>query len=256
MFGVTTGGCWLDGYWWWVCGSGQSTSPQKFALWQTYNGQEGSVVSGSVVTSGALTAGQWNFVPLAAKLPLAIGATYVASTGFSNGFPDTNNQFGSGQPYARRDRERPADRLLRRLRVAPVAVQDGSGRVQRGQHRPDGGHADLRLQCLQLLGRPPGRHEPADGHVLPVVAELSRRFPAPLNSDTAGYTLATEFRLSQSCALDNIWYFSAAGAGALPTRCAIWSVSSQSVVSGTDQTSPSWSGAAGSGWVAVRLTAA
>ena len=33
VMGVTTGGCWLDGYWWWVCGSGQSTSPQKFALW-------------------------------------------------------------------------------------------------------------------------------------------------------------------------------------------------------------------------------
>ena len=33
LFEVTTGGCWFDGYWWWVCPSGQSTSPQKFALW-------------------------------------------------------------------------------------------------------------------------------------------------------------------------------------------------------------------------------
>ena len=33
LFEVTTGGCWFDGYWWWVCPSGQSTAAQKFALW-------------------------------------------------------------------------------------------------------------------------------------------------------------------------------------------------------------------------------
>ncbi len=71
----------------------------------------------------------------------------------------------------------------------------------------------------------------------------------PISSDTAGYTLATEFQLSASCKLDNIWFYSASGAGALPARCAIWDVSSQTVVAGTDNTSPSWSGAAGSGWV-------
>jgi hypothetical protein len=59
-----------------------------------------------------------------------------------------------------------------------------------------------------------------------------------------------EFQLSEPCKLDNIWFYSASGAAALPTRCAIWNVSSQSVVAGTDNTSPSWSGAAGSGWVA------
>ena len=74
--------------------------------------------------------------------------------------------------------------------------------------------------------------------------------PGHLDSDTAGYTLATEFQLSKSCTLDNIWFYSASGAAALPTQCAIWNVSSQSVVAGTDNTSPSWSGAAGSGWVA------
>ena len=60
----------------------------------------GSLVPNSTVTSGALTAGQWNYVPLPAPVPLAIGATYVAATGFSDGFPDTNNQFGSGDPYS------------------------------------------------------------------------------------------------------------------------------------------------------------
>jgi hypothetical protein len=37
---------------------------------------------------------------------------------------------------------------------------------------------------------------------------------------------------------------------ALPSRCAIWDVRTQLVVPGTDSTSPAWSGAAGSGWVA------
>ena len=38
-------------------------------------------------------------MPLPAPVPLAIGATYVAATGFSGSFPDTSNQFGSGDPY-------------------------------------------------------------------------------------------------------------------------------------------------------------
>ena len=100
VVGVTTGGCWLDGYWWWVCPTGQSTSPQKFALWCLYNSNSGSLVANSTVTSGALTAGQWNYVKLGTPLPLALGATYVAATGFSGSFPDTNSQFGSGEPYS------------------------------------------------------------------------------------------------------------------------------------------------------------
>jgi hypothetical protein len=73
--------------------------------------------------------------------------------------------------------------------------------------------------------------------------------PGAASSSPAGYTLATEFQLSQSCTLDNIWFYSASGAAVLPTRCAIWDVATQSVVSVTDNTSPSWSGTAASGWV-------
>ena len=87
VFEVTTGGCWLDGYWWWVCPSGQSTAAQKFALWCLYGAGSGTLVANSTVTSGALTAGQWNYVPLPAPVPLAIGATYVAATGFTGSLP-------------------------------------------------------------------------------------------------------------------------------------------------------------------------
>ena len=95
MFEVTTGGTWLEGYWWWVCPSGQPTSAQKFALWAVYNSGIGALVPAATVTSGPLTAGQWNYVPLATPVPLAIGACYNACTGFSGGFPDTNSQFSA-----------------------------------------------------------------------------------------------------------------------------------------------------------------
>ena len=82
------------------------------------------------------------------------------------------------------------------------------------------------------------------------MAELPDDSRATLIRTRQATPLATEFKLSESCTLDNIWFYSASGAAALPTQCAIWNVSSQSVVAGTDNTSPSWSGAAGSGWVA------
>jgi hypothetical protein len=74
--------------------------------------------------------------------------------------------------------------------------------------------------------------------------------PGVVSIDTVGYTMANEFQLSQSCTLDNIWFYSGPGATALPTRCAIWNVGTQAEVAGTDNSSPSWSGPAGSGWVA------
>jgi hypothetical protein len=248
VFGVTTGGCWLDGYWWWVCSSGQSTAAQKFALWQTYNGQQGTLVSGSVVTSGTLTAGQWNFVPLTTKLPLAMGATYVAATGFSGGFPDTNNQFGSGQPYAAGIVSGPLTAYSDATGSLPSPFNTAQGVFSVASTDPTaampiyGSSTSNFWMDLQVDTTPPTGTSYRLWPSYPTI-------PGGLDSDKAGYTLATEFTLSQSCTLDNIWFYSASGAAALPSQCAIWSVSSQSVVSGTNDTSPSWSGAAGSGWV-------
>jgi hypothetical protein len=249
VFTVTTGGCWMDGYWWWVCASGQSTSAQKFALWQTYNGQQGSVVPGSVVTSAALTAGQWNFVPLATELPLAIGATYVASTGFSGGFPDTNNQFGSGQPYAAGIVNGPLTAYSDASGSLPSPFYTAQGVFSVASTDPTavmpiyGSSSSNFWVDLQVGTTPPTG---ASYRMWPGYPTI----PGTIDSDSRGYTLATEFQLSRSCTLDNIWFFSASGAGALPSQCGIWSVASQSVVAGTNNTSPSWSGTAGSGWVA------
>jgi len=102
-FEVTSGGCWLEGYWWWVCPEGQTTADQKFALWQPYEPPgvtHGVVVAGTAVTSGVLTPGQWNYVPLGFPVPLSIGQTYIAATGFHGDFPITKNSFAKGDPFA------------------------------------------------------------------------------------------------------------------------------------------------------------
>jgi hypothetical protein len=246
---VTTGGCWLDGYWWWVCPSGQSTAAQKFALWCLYNSASGTLVPNSTVTSGTLTAGQWNFVPLAVPIPLAINATYVAATGFSNSFPDTNNQFGSGDPYAGGIVNGPLTAYSDVSGSNPSPFKTAQAVFSVASTDPTktmpiyGSSTCNFWMDLQVTTTPPTG---TSYRLWPGYPTL----PGNVDSDTAGYTLATEFKLSQSCTLDNIWFYSASGAASLPTRCAIWNVSSQSEVSGTDNSSPAWSGAVGSGWVA------
>ena len=248
VFEVTTGGCWLDGYWWWVCPSGQPTAAQKFALWCVTGPPNGALVANSTVTSGALTAGQWNYVPLPAPVPLAIAATYIVATGVNGSFPDTNNQFGSGGPYSSGIVSGPL-----------TAFSDGSG------SRPSPFSTDQGV--FSVAGSDPTTSMPIYGSgssnfwmdlqvdITPPAGTSYRLWPnyptipGHINSDTSGYTLGTEFQLSASCKLDAIWYYSPPGAAALPTRCAIWSVGTQTAVSGTDNTAPSWSGAAGSGWV-------
>jgi len=244
---VTRGACWLDGYWWWVCPSGQSTAPQKFALWCVYGTSSGSLVPSSAVTSSALAAGQWNYVPLATPLPLAVGATYVAATGFTGGFPDTNSQFGGGEPYAGGIVSGPLTAYSDSTGSNPSpfntaqAVFSVAG-TDPTVNMPIYGSSSCNFWVdLQVTTSPPTG---TSYRLWPNYPTL----PGQVSSDTGGYTLATEFQLSQSCTLDNIWFYSASGAGAVPTRCAIWNVASQSVVSGTDNISPAWSAAAGSGW--------
>lgn len=73
--------------------------------------------------------------------------------------------------------------------------------------------------------------------------------PATLVSDTGAYTFGLQFTLSQAAPLTGIWFYSAPGAGALPDHCGIFAVSGHGAVTGTVNNAPSWSGAAGSGWV-------
>ena len=249
LFEVTTGGCYFDGYWWWVCPSGQPTTTQTFALWQVWNDGLGTLIHSASVTSGALTPGQWNYVPLTTPVPLSIGACYNACTGFSGGFPDTNSQFGSGGPYAAGITNGPLTAFSDQSGSAPAPFNNSQGLFSVAgtdptTNMPGGGSNSANFWMdLQI-----GTTAPAGSSY-----RIWPNFPTKINlvdGSTIGFTLATEFKLSASCTLDNIWFFSPTNAAALPTRCAIWSVGSQTVVSGTDNTAPSWTGAAGSGWVA------
>jgi hypothetical protein len=67
--------------------------------------------------------------------------------------------------------------------------------------------------------------------------------------DGNGGTRGTEFEVSEPCALTGVWFWSAPSATALPSACAIYDIAAGTILAGTLNSSPSWSGAAGSGWV-------
>jgi hypothetical protein len=260
VFSVDQGSLWFEGYWWWVPLLVSQTTAQEFALWQlaTDSGTPtGALVAGSAVTSGTLTAGAFNFVPLAVPLLLAANIPYVAVTGYVStaGFPLTQNQFGSGGPYA-------------------SGITNGPLTAYASQGTPIG---DMPQQPFSVAGADPSLTFPNNNDandLLWIDVQATDAAPAspsyrawpnmPVNwppilntGDTTGYTLGMEFELSESCTLEKIWHYSAPGVSALPTRCCIWAIATQTEVSGTDNSSPSWllpgggAASAGNGWCYV-----
>jgi hypothetical protein len=283
-----TSEAWFMGYWWWVCGSGgQSTGPTKCALWQVpYVDTENPVlVPGSMITSGTLTAGQWNYIPLPTPIALSLGgspgmtppinggdtgyglATYAAAIGCNGPFPDTGNYWGTGQ-------------------TAPDGITNGpltaySG-TSAGMPAPWPVNGAQPQGCFSVAGSDPSVTFPGsssgtdnfwvdvqvgDYSNAPVGTSLRLfpNMPAPINANDGDTTLAvsaTAFSLSEACSLDKIWMFSPPGATVLPTRTAIWNTSTQTEVPGTDNTSPSWqvpgggAAAAADGWIYVDYSSA
>jgi hypothetical protein len=247
-FKVTTGGTWFNGYWWWVCDTGQPTAPQKFALWQVYDNATGSLISSATVTSESLTAGQWNYVPLPAPIPLAINVPYIAATGFTGGFPDTNSQFSSGDPYGNGITSGPLTAYSDQTgtMAAPFAVDQSpfsaAGSDPTVTMPAYGSSSSNFWMDVQVQDTAPAG---ASYRLWPT-------YPTPPNVvsiDTGAQTSATEFKLAEPCAVHNIWFYSPPGVSVLPSRTAIWDVATKAVVAGTDNTAPAWSGAGGSGWV-------
>ncbi|HEY3955704.1 MAG TPA: hypothetical protein VGM53_20230 [Streptosporangiaceae bacterium] len=255
-FEVTAFGSWFEGFWWWVPTSGD-TGAQQFVLWELVTTAAGVQVPGGSVTSGQLVAGQWNYVPLPAPVALTATVPYVAVTGWhaSAGFSETNSQFGAGEPYAAGITSGPL-----------TAYSDNGGGNPPPNHWYNQG-------AFTVATADPTSMVPNEG------SDVSSNFwmdvqvsdtaptgsscrlwpgmPVPLYTieDTAAnFTLATEFTLSQPCTLDNIWFYSPPGTSQLPTECGIWQVASQTLVPGTDNPAPAWSGAAASGWVSCGYT--
>jgi len=251
-FGVTQGAMYLQGFWWYRADSSQSGSAQSFCLWQV-SPSGGLLVPGSQITSGALSIG-WNYVPYLTPLALTPNASYKAQTGFSGNFPGTTNQFATGNPYSAGITNGPLTAYSAQSGSNPFPAWLGAATIQGSYSSAtadptavyassddDSFNCWLDVQVTDAV--PPGSsYRLWPNH--PVGSPL-------LSIDTNGYTIATEFALSQPCALNAIWWYSPPGAADLPTRCVIWNVGTQLAVAGTDNTSPSWSGAAGSGWIKV-----
>jgi len=249
LFEVTRGGVWFEGYWWWVCPTGQPTASQKFALWQVYNVGTGVLISSATVSSTTLIPGQWNYVPLPTPIPLAIGACYNACTALSGSFPATTNQFGAGNPYSAGITNGPLAAFSDQSGSLPAPFSMSQGVYSVAGSDPtalmpaNGDKSDNLWMDLQVSDVAP------DGSSY----RLWPNYPSitgEISNDTNQQTMGTEFQLSQPCTLNNIWFYSPPGVSVLPSRCAIWDVPTQQLVAATDKSSPAWSGATGSGWVA------
>jgi hypothetical protein len=264
VFEVSQGGMWLNGFRWWVCGTGQSTSAQKFALWQVTGINSGVLVANSTVTSGTLTAGQWNLVTLPAPIPLAIGTSYCACTGFSNSFPDSDtsgagtgitDSYGTGGGHSAGIVNGPLTAFsdTTGTNKDPYGSNQGLFSASLGTdpavHMPNAqSNSGNFWMDVQVDTATPGTYS-GSYRIWPTKVDANAATVPDLNVD---YVVATEFHLSQRCTLNRIWYYSPSGTAQLATSADIWSITganSGSIVAGTN--SPSWSGAAGSGWIST-----
>ena len=258
-FEVTQGTMYLQGYWYYLADSGQPTTPQSFCLWQVVStdiaASGGLFVAGSQVTSGTLSLG-WNYVPYATPLALTPNTPYRAQTGMTGNFLNTASQYGTGNPYSAGITNGPLFAYSDASGSAPFPPWTAGGGAQpqsaysTASADPTATYAAVgNSSFLSWLDVQVTDVAPAGGSY-----RIWPNYPAggPLRTDDSnGYTIATEFTLSESCYLDNLWWYSPAGAADLPTRCLIWDVNTQLAVPGTDNASPSWSGAAGAGWIKV-----
>lgn len=263
---TTTSPCWLQGYWWWLTSSGgQPSGAQEFCLWSANRdgsaGNRGSVISAATITSGTLSPG-WNYVPLTTPVPLTIGWTYIVTTGWTTGtgIPYSNAQFGSGNPYSAGIVNGP----LTGFSDTGGSNPDPFENLQCGYSRTTGnpatafptsasssfnGWIDLQVTDVAPAGSTYRLFPSLEGWQLGTAPDFNNP------TDPDGYTIGNTFSLSQTCQLMKIWFLSGPGATALPSRCAIWDVGTQTEVAGTDNSSPSWmteTGGAASpaaGWV-------
>ena len=247
---------WLQGYFIWVPAGGDTAPVYTGKLWQGLTSTAGSPVAGSVAaTSGPLTAGAWNFIPLAAPVPLALDTPWTAGVGWAvtNGFPDTANQFGSGDPFAAGFTSGNLFAYSDQTGTAalPTGAPQGGFTVTAGPPQfPDSSSNSSNFWVDVLV---------SDTAPAGAVFEL---YPSNVNGNLSAvvdlnvnYNVGTEFWLSAACPLNGIKYLSPAGAASLATRASVWAITDGGLlrpeIPATVVAAPSWSGAAGSGFVQV-----
>jgi Domain of unknown function (DUF4082) len=245
---------WLQGFWWYVADSSQThASGQKFCLWQAHDGtDEGALIAGTTVTAGALSTG-WNYIPYATPVALAPNIAYHAQTGLTNNFPATKNQFGTGDPYSAGIANGPLNAYSSGSGSAKdpwsnaqmpysVATADPTAAFASINDADDNLWLDVQVTDTAPSG--------ATYRAWP-----NMPYPSGASAQSVSYTLGMEFSLTEACTLEKIWHYSPPSATLLPSRCGIWDVTSQTEVSGTDNSSPAWllpgggAASAGTGWV-------
>jgi hypothetical protein len=190
-------------------------------------------------------------VPLPAPLPLAIGSCYNACTGVNGSFPSTRNQFRSGDPYAGGIVSGPLCAYSDVSGSLPsphknaqdpftVAASDPSADMP-----SQGAASDNFWIDLQVSDTAPAQYS-GSYRLWPNKYDAS---PSTAGDSAVNYMVATE---SQSCALNKIWYYSPGGTTQLATECGVWDLSNRALV--VTDSSPSWSGVAGSGWVSCSFS--
>lgn len=252
-FAVYGGGVWFEGYWWWVCSTGQPTSPVECALWYNTGTDAGKLVPGSAVTSGTLTAGQWNWIPLAQPLQLAptfspgnsaYSGSYTAVVAANGSYPQTAGYFTTAGPGAGGITSGPL-----------TAFSDASGTLPGPYSQAQG--------VSSAAGSDPSAVLPTTGSgssnywvdvqvsTIPPAAWTGtyRLWPNMMGtpnevtvSDSAvAYNIGTEIDVIVAVTLNYMHYFVPAAmesAAGLATAVTIWNIATGASVAGV--TSPSW----------------
>ncbi len=238
---------WYKGPSYWRAGTAAPGGAQKFALLQMTGAVPANpqaILAAGTITSGSLTAGQWNDTLLGTPVQLMPGVPYMVSTGLTGNFNFVTNFWTSG---------------------------GGSAGLVNGPLKfyKSGGDPYANPQSLFTTG---GTNDPTvtlpgtansgfDAGIDAIITDTAPtgatyRIYAPgivpdgrgaLLAGTDAATIAMQFAVSSSQRVTNIWHYSAPACTALPDDCAIYSVASQTAV--VTVASATWSGAAGSGWV-------
>jgi len=265
--GASSGGLWLNSYRWWVPTGGDTAAGQKFCLYQITGTAAGIIVPNSTVTAGVLTANAWNVVNLPSPLLLSpafasdsiattYGCVYMACTGksFVNGFPEAKNVFGTGDTnpggivngplfaFSSQSGTQPAGGTSQW--IPQMAFSNSISDPTAGMPTQNDSDANLGMDVV-LSTVPPASPTYRMVPNMPVFAPSGSGSPQSL-----AYTLGLPFTLSAPGQVVRGWHYSPSTATVLPTRVGVWN-SGMTEVAACSILSPSWSGAAGSGWVSV-----
>lgn len=257
---------WLDGYYWWVPPGGD-TAAQEFVCWCITANPSGGlpvaqVISSTDVMSGTLTAGQWNLVTLSTPIPMASGTDFVGATGWTavHGFPVTNNQFGSGDPYASGITEGPMFAFSAGTASAPCPFNYNNGLFDTSSTNSStaspsvnmpfksSNDANFWLDLSFTDTKPTNFRGPYTLWPNNVIGNQATTQDLDEN-----YDVVTQENWTTDQLLYGVSYYSPPGATTLADKVSIWKISGQTLVQSI--TSPTWSGAAGSGWITATFPA-